>query len=83
MCTKISYDGWGSLSCDIGDLVISAAAKLIEGMSTNGKELDAPERIMGENETYFVTFDSSKTMEETDGKMINPKEKSGLTFNGL
>lgn len=71
---NITADGY--LLCDIGDLVISAAAKLIEGMSTNGKELDAPERIMGENETYFVTFDSSKTMEETDGKMINPKEKS-------
>ena len=71
---NITADGY--LLCDIGDLVISAAAKLIEGMSTNGKELDAPERIMGENETYSVTFDSSKTMEETDGKMINPKEKS-------
>lgn len=71
---NITADGY--LLCDIGDLVISAAAKLIEGMSTNGKELDAPERIMGENETYSVTFDLSKTMEETDGKMINPKEKS-------
>lgn len=51
---NITADGY--LLCDIGDLVISAAAKLIEGMSTNGKELDAPERIMGENETYSVTL---------------------------
>lgn len=66
----------GYLLRDIGGLVISAAAKLIEGMSTSGKELDDPDKRMGQNESYSINFDASKTTRETEGATISGKKKS-------
>ena len=71
---NITADGY--LLCDIGDLVISAAAKLIEGTATNGKELDDPEKRMGANESYSVIFDASKTVGETEGAKVSNKKKA-------
>ena len=66
----------GYLLCDINDLAISAAAKLIEGTATSGKELDDNEKLMGLNESYSVNFYASKTVEEVGGKTIPSKKKS-------
>ena len=66
----------GYLLCDINDLPISAAAKLIEGTATSGKELDDNEKILGLNESYSVNFYASKTVEEVGGKTIPSKKKS-------
>lgn len=71
---NITADGY--LLCDIGDLVISAAAKLIEGTATNGKELDDPEKRMGANDFFSVTFDASKTVGEAGGTKVSNKKKS-------
>ncbi len=71
---NITEDGY--LLCDIEDLTISAAAKLIEGTATNGKELDAPERLMSENESYTVSFEQSRTVGEIGTIRISNEKKS-------
>jgi hypothetical protein len=63
----------GILLCDINNLPISTAAKLIEGTSTSGKELDTNDSLMAVGETYEVSFDSSKTATDT-GIIINPEK---------
>lgn len=70
----ITEDGY--LLCDIGDLTISAAAKLIEGISTSGKELDTPEKLMGVDESYTVSFNVSRTAGRTGTIRISNEQKS-------
>ena len=71
---RITEDG--HLLCDIGNLTISAAAKLIEGMSTNGSELDSPEKMMKPNESYTVSFNSSRTVGRMGTIRIPEEQKS-------
>jgi len=71
---NITEDGY--LLYDIGDLTISAAAKLIEGTVTSGKELDAPKRLMSENESYTVSFEQSRTVGEAGTIRISNEKKS-------
>lgn len=70
----ITEDGY--LLCDIGDLTMSAAAKLIEGISTSGKELDTPEKLMGVDESYTVSFNVSRTAGRTGTIKISNEQKS-------
>lgn len=63
----------GILLCDIDNLPISTAAKLIEGTSTSGKELNSNGSQMAEGESYEVSYDSSKTVADT-GIIINPEK---------
>jgi len=74
---RITEEGY--LLCDIGNLTVSTAAKLIEGMSTNGKELDSSDKLMGENESYTVSLGSSNTVGETGAIKIPDKKKSECT----
>lgn len=73
---KENITAGGYLLSDIGGLAISAAAKLIEGTATSGKELDDPEKRMDVNESCLVMFDASKTLGETGGVIIPAKKKS-------
>lgn len=63
----------GILLCDINNLPISTAAKLIEGTSTSGKELDTNDSLMAEGESYEVSYDSSKAVADTE-IIINPEK---------
>ena len=63
----------GILLCNINNLPISTAAKLIEGTSTSGKELDTNDFLLAEGESYEVSYDSSKTVADT-GIIINPEK---------
>ncbi len=49
----------GILLRDISNLAISTAGRLIEGMSTNGSELDSDRLLMEVGETYVVSLNSS------------------------
>lgn len=68
----------GILLCDVDNLPISTAAKLIEGTSTSGKELNSNGCPIAEGESYEVLFDSSKTVADT-GIIIN-QEKGASEF---
>ncbi len=70
---RITEDG--HLLCDIGNLKISAAAKLIEGTSTNGNELSSAERRMKANESYTVSFDSTRTVGKTGKIKLSAGQK--------
>ncbi len=69
----------GYLLCDISNLTASATGKLIEGTATSGRELDAPERLMSVNESYTVSFDSSRTVGETGITRISNEKKSDFS----
>ena len=53
---RITKDGY--LLCDIEGLKISTAAKLIEGTSTNGKELNDEKKLLENGKCCTVTFGS-------------------------
>lgn len=72
----------GILLCDIGDLPISTAAKLIEGTSTSGIELDSIDNLMAEGDSYEVSFDPSRTVVNT-GMIGNAEETEPDFLDGF
>ena len=70
----------GILLCDIADLPISTAAKLIEGISTNGKELKSDNNLMPAGESYEVSFESSGNVADT-GAIRNQKKEEAVFSN--
>ena len=72
----------GILLCDINDLLVSTAAKLIEGTSTSGKELESNENIMAKGESYEVSFDPYRIVANT-GTTTSGGEVKKVIENGL
>ena len=71
----------GILLCDIEHLPITTAAKLIEGTSASGKELESRENLMPEGKSYEVSYDSYRVIADTERKENQKKKKPDLVNN--